>query len=271
MNNTFNIQRFGLLLKRQWLEFGKIYIVSLAVVFGVLLCFYGYNYYAITNFIDGAYSSHHIYIRIPLFVITGLLFITIIASNYFAHLGQKPKAIIDLMTPASTFEKFMGGIFFTTVLGILSYLLLFYLTDLAFMTKLRSWYESSGNSMFLEGKKVALNQMFPYFFTDNRKEVPMPVLAGSFLITSIFLLGSIYFEKFHYIKTTISVMIFSGVWTAVIAKSATELFEGRIPIASTLDTGQTKDSAELWLTILLLALTLVFWSITYVRLKEKEV
>ena len=273
MNNTFSIKRFGLLLKRQWLEFGKIYLISLVVVLGVLLSFYGYNYYAITNFIDGGFSSNRIYIRIPLFVVTGLLFITTIASNYFAHLGQKSRAIIDLMTPNSTFERFMGGVFFTTVLGISSYLLLFYLTDLAFMTKLRSWYETSGNNMFLDGKKVELNQMFPYFFNDNRKEVPMPVLAGSFLLTSVFLLGSIYFEKFHYIKTAICVMIFSGIWTAIIVKSNKVLFEGKIPINNNhmRDMFNERNTVEIWVALLIVALTLIFWALTYVRLKEKEV
>ena len=271
MNNTFNIQRFGLLLKRQWLEFGKIYLISLVVVFGVLLSFYGYNYYAITNFIDGELSSNRTYIRIPLFFVTGLLFITIIASSYFAHLGQKTRAIIDLMIPTSTFEKFMGGIFFTTVLGISSYLLLFYLTDLAFMTKLRSWYETSSNNMFLNGKKVELDQMFPYFFSDNRREVPIPILVSSFLLTSVFLLGSIYFEKFHYIKTAICVMIFSGVWAAIIAKSAKVLFEGKIAIYNTPHIRQTKDGVEFWGTLLIIVLTLIFWALTYVRLKEKEV
>jgi hypothetical protein len=270
MNNTFSIQRFGLLLKRQWLEFGKIYLISLAVVLGIFLSFYGYNYYAITNFMARGFS-HHMAFRIPLFIVTGLIFITIIGSNYFAHLGQKPRAIIDLLVPTSTFEKLMGGILFTSVLGILSYLLLFYLTDLAFMTKLRSWYETSGNNMFLDGKKVELSDMFPYFFTDTKKEVPIPILAGSFLLTSIFLLGSIYFEKFHYIKTTIVVMIFSGIWTAIIAKFGIVLFEGKTAVHQTHFNDVSKSNVELLITLLLIVLTLIFWSITYVRLKEKEV
>ena len=42
MNNTFNIQRLGLLLKRQWLEFGKIYLITVAVALGVIITFYGF-------------------------------------------------------------------------------------------------------------------------------------------------------------------------------------------------------------------------------------
>ena len=259
MNNTFNIQRFGLLLKRQWLEFGKIYLISLVVVLGVLLAFYvGSLWPYLTE--QRPFYSRHLNFREPLFLIFGFMFISVIASAYFSHLGQKPKAIIDLMIPASTFEKFLTGIFFTALLSTASFLLLFYLTDLAFVAKLRGLYKNDEAYML-------------YFFTKNNANQFMPIYWVPFFVTSIFLLGSIYFEKFHYIKTTICVMIFSGIWAAIIAKSGKELFEGKIPINNDhmRHMFNTKDNAELWITLLLIVLTLVFWSITYVRLKEKEV
>ena len=273
MNNTFSIQRFSLLLKRQWLEFGKIYLISLVVVLGIFLCFYGFNYYSITNFKEQTtFSDRVLFFRVPLFIIMGLLFTSIIASSYFAHLGQKPRAIIDLMIPASTFEKFMGSIFFTSILGIMSYLLLFYLTDLAFVIKLRGWYESSGNPMFLDGQKVNLAEMFPLLFARQDASSFAPVYIFPFLLTSIFLLGSIYFERFHYIKTSIVVMIFSGIWFAIIMKAGKLLFQGRIPV----DNGMRhmfseRNTAEYLITLLVVLVTLIFWAITYVRLKEKEV
>ncbi|RZL46113.1 MAG: hypothetical protein EOO93_26330, partial [Pedobacter sp.] len=42
MNNTFNINRFGLLLRRQWLDFGKIYLIILVVIIGVIIGFYAW-------------------------------------------------------------------------------------------------------------------------------------------------------------------------------------------------------------------------------------
>jgi hypothetical protein len=272
MNNTFNIQRFGLLLKRQWLEYGKIYLISLAVLLGIFLAFYGFQYYTLTHYNTGAFNRNPLVFRVILFLITGLIFITIIASSYFAHLGQKSRAIIDLMIPASTFEKLVASIFYTSVLSISSFLLLFYLTDLAFVTKLRSWYEHSGNNMFLDGKKVELAQMFPFFVhEDNGKDRFDAFFVLPFLFTSVFLLGSIYFEKFHYIKTAISVMIFSGIWTAIVAKAGQELFRNKIPIDGNTQIQHAKNGIETGMIFLLIALTLIFWAITYVRLKEKEV
>ena len=171
------------------------------------------------------------------------------------------------MIPASTFEKFLVGVFYTSLLGIISYLFLFYVTDLIFMIKLRNWYQGTGVTEQVRD----VDQFFPYFFSQDHEDLVSPLFLAPFFITSVFLLGSIYFEKFHYIKTAICVMIFSGVWAAIIAKSAKVLFEGKIPIYQTSYIRQTKDSLELWITLLIVALTLTFWALTYVRLKEKEV
>ncbi|RZL50239.1 MAG: hypothetical protein EOP00_05235 [Pedobacter sp.] len=260
MNNTFNIQRFGLLLKRQWLEFGKIYLITLAVALGVLITFYGFS---LKNVITEEYgfTPRVLQFREPLFLIFGFLFITVIASSYFAHLGQKPKAIIDLMIPASTFEKFLTGVIFTAVLSTLSFVLIFYLTDLAFIAKVKA---ISSN----------YNQEATYFFAKNSpKEFHSIYVIIPMFVTSIFLAGSIYFNKFHYIKTAISVMIFSGLWAFLIYKTGQLLFEGKVRVEQV--SMNTNDAPKGWIELgvfaVFLLLTAIFWTITYVRLKEKQV
>lgn len=258
MNNTFNIQRFGLLLKRQWLEFGRIYLISFLVTLGLLTTYYSLTLWAYLRGGIPEFRESALNFREPLFIIFGFIFVTIIASNYFAHLGQKSKAIIDLLIPASTFEKFLSSIFFTALLAIASFCLLFYLTDLGFISNLRGKYPDNLQSL-------------PYFFKENNPNEFKPIYVIPFFVSSIFLLGSIYFERFHYIKTTISVMIFSGIWVAIIAKSAKLLYEGKVEINTTERIGHSKDIVELWGVLLMVVLTLIFWSIVYVRLKEKQV
>ncbi|WP_316769608.1 hypothetical protein [Pedobacter frigiditerrae] len=275
MNNTFNIQRFGLLLKRQWLEFGKIYLISLAVALGVIVAFYGFALWKAFTYAD-SFSPNDLNFREPLFLIFGFIFISIIASSYFAHLGQKPKAIIDLLIPASTFEKFLTGVFFTSILSIVSFLFLFYITDLAFVSKLRGMYTSVEQitPYVHNGKEITSIDNLAYFFTKNGgHDKFFPIYFFPFFVTSIFLLGSIFFNKFHYIKTAICVMIFSGIWTAIVVKSGEWLFEGKIMIdQENRNMNHMSQNTAEWLGVLLIvALTAIFWSITYVRLKEKEV
>ncbi|MDQ7948226.1 MAG: hypothetical protein REI78_07100 [Pedobacter sp.] len=259
MNNTFNITRFGLLLKRQWLEFGKIYLISLLVALGVIIAFYGIALWDVLA-LHETFQHSDLTFREPLFLIFGFLFITVIASTYFAHLGQKPKAIIELMIPASTFEKFIAGIFFTGILSTVCYLFLFYITDLVFISKLQSIVK---NVSAEETKQLDYLHKYVDVMPSFAYVVPL-------FFTSIFLLGSIYFNKFHYIKTAVAAMIFTGIWTYIVVKTGELLMEGRIPVEQH-KLNWSEQTAFNLITLLLLVLTFIFWAITYVRLKEKEV
>lgn len=256
MDNTFNFKRFGLLLKRQWLEFGRIYLISLLVALGVIVTFYSFSLWS-DLILEKQYSRRDLNFREPLFLIFGFLFITVIASSYFNNMGQKPKAIIELMIPASTFEKFLAGVFFTGLLNTLSFLLIFHLVDLAFVMKLEA----------ITGIKSQEELMYLYKYIWH---IPGFVFLIPFFVTSIFLLGSIYFNKFHYIKTAISVMIFSGIWTYIVMNTTEYLMKGRVPVGQR-NWNDGRQDVQIWITVVLAVLTLIFWAITYVRLKEKEV
>ena len=279
MNNTFNIQRLGLLLKRQWQDFGKIYLITLAVALGTIITFYGFSTWSVIRwgFSKGytSFSSNSLHFREPLFLILGFLFITVIASSYFAHFGQKSKAIIDLMIPASTFEKFLTGIFFTAFLSTVSFVLIFYLTDLVFISKIKSIYQNITTTISytnMDGKVTTTTDNLALFFTKNfPKELLSVYILTPFFITSVFLLGSIYFNKFHYIKTAISILIFSGIWTFIIVNIGEKVSKGKIPIHTDNSPQFSTGLIELGVFSVLLLLTSIFWVITYIRLKEKQV
>lgn len=256
MNNTFNIHRFNLLLKRQWLEFGKIFLITLLVATGVIIAFYGLTLLPLEKF---DYIPHRLGFREPLFFIFGFLFISIIASSYFAHLGQKSKAIIDLLIPASTFEKFLAGFFFTSILSVVAFLLIFIITDWAFVAYIKSYF-NKGNLEELAEVKT--------FFSKNDISSFAPLYLAPFVVTSIFLLGSAYFNRFHYIKTSICVMLFSGTWTYIVMNTVEVLLSGK---ASINRNGHGKEAMEWMLFAIIAVFTLIVFYITYVRLKEKEV
>jgi len=256
MNNTFNLHRFNLLLKRQWLEFGKIFLITLLVATGVIVAFYGLTLLPLEK-ID--YIPRRLSFREPLFFIFGFLFISIIASSYFAHLGQKSKAIIDLLIPASTFEKFLAGFFFTSILSVCAFLLIFTVTDWAFVSYMKSYFKTA-NSIELAEVRT--------FFDKNNINSFAPLYLAPFVVTSIFLLGSVYFNRFHYIKTAICVMIFSGAWTYIVMNTVETLLSGKTSINRN---NHGKSEMEWMLFAVIAVFTLIVFYITYVRLKEKEV
>jgi len=267
MNNTFNINRFGLLLKRQWLEFGKIYLISLVVLLGIVVGFYAYSIpspFKNDNFdYDGNLDMRF---RYPLFLILGFIFISIVASSYFNILGQKSRAILELMTPASVFEKFLAGVVYTALISLFSYLLIFYLTDLAFVKYLNGHLNAFNHPGIKEVEPI-LQEIFRgkeftrywvYFF------------ALPFLITSIFLLGSIYFNRFHYIKTALSVMVFVGLASYIVVKFSVWLMENKVRHHYNFR-NDGKDQILLAILLTTSIITVIIWAITYIRLKEKEV
>jgi len=272
MNNTFNINRFGLLLRRQWLDFGKIYLISLVVIIGVIIGFYAW--YTPSPLKHNNYDNDgnlDMRFRYGLFLILGFIFISVVASSYFALLGQKSRAILELMTPASTFEKFLGGVFYTGILSLLTYLVLFYLVDLSFVK-----YINAHLSEFkVDGSKVlplkpAESIAAQIFYDDNYRKYFSHFTAVPFLTTSVFLLGSIYFNRFHYIKTAMSVMIFTGAATYILYKAGQLLTRDMVNLSHG-NNHNDKDFAFLLIFLVTTALTLIFWVIAYVRLKEKEV
>ncbi|MFD2285512.1 hypothetical protein GJU39_15715 [Pedobacter petrophilus] len=268
MSNIFNLNRFGLLLKRQWLDFGKVYLLTLVILVAVIFSFYCY-------FIPSPIGDNFDYdgnldmrFRYGLFIFLGFLFISITSSSYFSILGQKPRAIQELMLPASTFEKFAGALFYTAFLAVISYLLIFYIIDLGFVKyvnshlsefKMESAKHSHLNGVESISKQVTSDKNYLTYLSSY---FPIP-----FLVISIFLLGSVYFNRFHYIKTAISVAIFSAITFYMIYK-ASILFIGDKVMRNVM---VQKDEILLWIFLVSAAITLSLWLITYIRLKEKEV
>jgi len=264
MNNTFNINRFGLLLKRQWLDFGKIYLISFGVLIGVLVLFYNIS---LTDNNLKYLSSNTLNFRFPLFLITGFLFVSIIASSYFMHLGQKPKAIINILVPASNIEKFLCAIFYTLIIGIPSYLLCFYLIDLSFISSVRATHTLTGSYTDYQGKKVIIDYLTYFFSTGTVKDfyqfyyVPL-------LINSVFLLGSIFFQNFHYIKTAISIMVFGVLWVTSTIFILQKLTNNTVWVGN--HYWQDESNIFFIMSLVGILLTLAFWFISFIRLKEKE-
>lgn len=282
MNNTFNFNRFWLLVKRQWLEFGKIYLISLLVVTGVIIGFYFYGLpEPDTHTTDPASIYNHdnegfvyLYFRIPLFLVLGFMFISIIASGYFSLLGQKPKAIIELMTPASTLEKWLCGVLYTGVLSVFSFLLIFYLTDMVFVNYLQKIVGHISYTIPVEinsAPQTILLSVKPFFVEFFSLGQIKTLVLTPIMITSVFLLGSVYFNRFHYIKTAVVVMLFCTALIYVIRTVGFWLTANKVQDSASFGFRYSGNEIFTYMLIGTVLITLFFWAVTFFRIKEKEV
>lgn len=275
MNNTFNINRFGLLIRKQWLEYGKLYLIALGILVGILLAIYSYMYWQAAYIETGGRQDFALQLnfRWLLFGLFGILFITLAANHYFAPLSQKPKAILELTLPASSLEKFLAGILFSTILALICYLLIFYLVDLAFVTKLRSEFPLATSTIYAKGLPPLENHKVPTYFFDRLTSLPpiqLTPIAGSILISSIFLIGSLFFEKFQFIKSVITILISGTLWLMLVINFQEFIFKNTIAINNHYYI-ESRDFVGWSLNIFLILLATIIYIIAYIRFKEKEV
>lgn len=264
MNNSIDLARLKALILRQWLSFGKVYLMALGIVVGLFVSFYGYNLYHALKTYHTADIESVLDFRLYIFVILGIIFITIVSSTYFSNMGDKSKAIFELLIPASSLEKYLIAIFYTFIVPVVSYFLLFFFVDLAFVS-----YERQLFVNYL-GDQSTTNEILNYFFA---VAWPKQLYYMSFLpvlLSSLFLLGSIYFEKFHYIKTAISLIAYVFVFIFLMFQIMDWVTRGTVSTDRT-----TFMNSEMFVlkicSVVGIVITLLVWGIGYMRLKEKEV
>ncbi|PZP46289.1 MAG: hypothetical protein DI598_12270 [Pseudopedobacter saltans] len=281
MDNSFSLYRVGLLIKRQWASFGKIFLVTLGAITLILLGFYLYNLPAKGNI----YTFHAdkngeitLLFPIPLFCIIGLLFVTLSSSWYFSKWGKKANTIEELLLPASNIEKALCSVVLTSIVCIGGYLIVFLLIDSGYRIYLNEFVKTVDPKIKVspymdDNQRLSIRDCHAQFFVKIiDSQFFWPAISIGFLLQSIFLLGSIYFKRFQYIKTLITIAITGFVIIFSTFKLGSYLNESRVIVYHTLDELDHKnDSIPIFIYVIVLVLTLIFYWITYLRVKEKEV
>lgn len=275
MNSYFNLNRWLLYIGKHWNENKKRYLLSLAAVGGLLVLWYSF-----VMIVDKSYPLILNMQAITYFVglfLTGCLF----ASIQFNDLADGPKGISYLLLPASIFEKLLSAILFSIVLYFICYTAVYYIVDFI-MVKL-------SNSMMLtryeetrSGNYVPQEIVNVFVSPFSSVNLFYYVLIIYFSIQSIFLLGSVYFAKYSYIKT----LIWGLIVFLVLVFWEHKIVDSFMPHGSFFKPFTTyrvtENGKELmirlpeWISSILLFLMMyslppILWIVTYFRLKEKEV
>jgi hypothetical protein len=186
MQATFSFYRLGLLIRKQWAERGRLYILMLGAIAGLL---------AIAFFIWGISDTKTLWIEpLYIFLFVGLfLGGCIMAGMTFSDLSQRTTGIYYLGTPATHTEKLVCGILYAQVFYNAAYLAIFFIIKaLAFgLVALHPHMEIrhvTDNAEQLDGFRTA------YYFASI-------IFAA---IQTFYLLGSVFFERFAFVKTTVA-------------------------------------------------------------------
>lgn len=258
MQNSFSLQRLGLLIKKQWYDNAKLYTLSLLALTGVLIitfiCWASFNE-------SNRFEEEETFAIFATFLFAVGL---ILASTTFNSLSDKAKGTYWLTVPATHLEKLLCGILYSVVFYLLVYVLIFVIVQQATFFSIGLNPKNSIEKVKLTWKGVQV--IFLIFIA----------------VQSLFVLGSVYFERFAFVKTILAALLIFFAYTLIFQFGVKNLFDhsslqmrgltsfaiwGEIEtkiyrLSSWLDNGVEQLLKYIWAPVLLVA--------AYFRLREKE-
>lgn len=276
MNQTFSFQRFSLLVAKTWSENKKRFLLSILAY--ISLVFVWFAFIMLTDELNPlAKGLQEVTFFFSLFLV-GPFF----ASQGFSELASKTKGTSYLMVPASTLEKLLCGILYGIVLFFIVFVLAFYVADFLAVLIANTFHPSynettaGGGPFRAEVINVFRSRNFP-----SNESLSYYFILVFVALQSAALLGSVYFVKFSYIKTAISLTLVVLLSAFVVFKIMSSFFpKGVFGLVEYkfFDNDGNVTMVELprWAKQIIEYLTfygftIIFWITTYFRLKEKEV
>jgi hypothetical protein len=259
-NQTFSFPRFGRLFGRHTAEHLPAYLLTAAVGLGLMFVVLGF----LTYIQKSAPSASAQSIFFMLFLLGGGI---VFASTVFAQFGERRRASVALLLPASHFEKWLVAWLYSLPIFLLVFTPLFYLADAAVV------YAGAAPGQAPEVVNI---------FAASVRESIMSVFWFLLLLNGVGLWGAIYFEKAHFIKTAFAVLLLMGV-LSVLNHQALKLLVGSAelrvapPFTSVVfsegqqffNVGLPENQAN-WLAWVPLLLAGLLWLASYFRVTEKQ-
>jgi len=204
---------------------------------------------------------------------------TFYASQYFHELGSRARGINFLLVPASAFEKLLCSILYTVLLFFVVFITAFYLVDVL-MVAIANTFPVAKNL----GAKTTVINVFKVIILRFNSDSTINFLLFFFSVQSAFLLGSVYFEKYSFIKTIISCFVAGFLLFCFMYFFNEQLLPGgdypkgfltayRVHVDGVNDRlVQVPDWIGQVFRFMVMYVTAPFlWTVTYFRLKEKQV
>jgi len=260
MENIFNPARFKNLLSKHFREHLRTYLMSLFVFGAIILVTFMFLVFLSKGRPLGTEP------QITVFIFSLWLGIFIFTGNIFSDYNHPRSAFTATMLPASIFEKY----------------LLYWLVSLIGFTILALGVFHLSQNIIIEYLRTQGMESTAFFIWEPGKEgFPVKLLIGIYILThSIAFLGAISFRKKTVIVTAlvsfsiIAAYVYLNYRTSLIA-----LYGNSVPFPFVPAGIQTVDgwaqieysNSELWATISLSAIIILFWICAFFKLKERQV
>lgn len=274
MNQFFSFRRFRLLVSKHWADNKKRYGLSVLAFAGLLIIWFVFT--ILTGFDDIPMGRE---VQTITFFFSLFAVGTFYASQYFSDLGSRSKGINFLLVPASAFEKFLCSLLYTVLLFFVVFTTTYYLVDVLMVAIANA---ISGTVKMDE--KIAVVNVFDIIILPFNKDTTFNFLLFFFSVQSAFLLGSVYFEKYSFIKTIIGGFVAGFTLFCFLFFFNEQLLPGGDYSSGFLTSYRVKmdgvDDRLIqipdWIGrvlrfLIMYAITPFLWIVTYYRLKEKQV
>ncbi|WP_018630361.1 hypothetical protein [Niabella aurantiaca] len=182
MNETFSTHRFLLLLKKEWIENKRQYLLSIVALFLLFNIILLLQLYLSSN---RSYSPGN-FLQLSLFVLFALG--TAYSISSFQKFRTRESAVFQLGLPASAAEKLALELMKNVLVFNLTFILLFKTTD-----ALYTWI---GTHNLLQIGYTSSNP-------DNYRETQLGIFAVFLAIQGLFIYCSLYFRKYAYLAAII--------------------------------------------------------------------
>lgn len=262
MNNTFNINRFILLLNKDIQENGKRYLFSFLSLLGtlaIILISSSYLAYSSRSFNPAQLNNDQLNIISSLFFFLSLAW----ASTAMDVINTKTKRISYLSMPASNFEKYFSRWLIVTIGYFIAFFISLWIADLLRVL--------IGSILFREVDIKMLD--FSHLINSDKLYFTLSVY---FLFQSIFLLGSMFWEKNPFIKTFSFTAIIIGLLILLMYKTIGIFYDdysnfGNVIMSFLPEELNFENRIFIIISSIAYCFTLINWILAFFRFKEFEI
>lgn len=263
MNNFFNYHRFVLLVKRQWIENRKLFLMALIILLGLGIFFYSLN----TNWEHGTLIN--LGGRTAIFYFSFFLAGSLFTNYILRDLADKNSSTSFLLVPASHFEKQLSALLYIFVVFPITFLIIFLIVDYSFVL--------IGNGIMNDLKNkngLTVNEMLLAYLKTNEAKLDIMIPVW-FCVQVFMMLGSITFIGWSYIKTGFAGFVIVFVIVLLIGlmqKLLLDDLSNKLGETHNFQIIPTRDMLYNYVMFgLRYALTPLLLVIAYFKLKEKQI